>query len=450
MNKKQDLVKNAIIPTDAYPYNIPDTWIWCFSGSIADIVSGGTPKTSFDEYFTTKDEGIPWVTPADLSNYEDIYIVKGERSITKLGLSKSSAKLMPANTVLFSSRAPIGYVAIAKNEITTNQGFKNFVLPSKVSPEYLYYFLKHNKKSVEQMATGTTFKEVSAKTIKKLPIPIPPFQEQIRIVNKLKMSLNIIGEAKNKIIQAKALIKKRHEALINQTFNSSNFNEWDYKELDEVAEIISGYAFKKQDFIETNGIKSVKITNVGVREFINNQTQNLPEEFNIKYSSYVVEENNILIALTRPYIKNGLKVCFYPLKEKSLLNQRVAAIKIKDNFLLKYIYYFLTSKEVLEYVKSFSKASSQPNLSIKSLKSLSIPIPPYEKLVEKVKKIEGESIVEKQILEKLEEAENHIEKMHESLLRKAFRGELVEQRVEEGTGLDLFEEIIEEKLSVKF
>lgn len=146
---------------------------------VATIVGGGTPSSSKSEYF--ENGNIPWITPKDLSGYNKRYISKGERNITELGLKNSSAKLLPKNTVLLTSRAPIGYVAIASNEISTNQGFKSLVLNDGHIPEFFYYLLKNNVHILESRATGSTFKEISGQILKdtELSIPTPDIQQKI-------------------------------------------------------------------------------------------------------------------------------------------------------------------------------------------------------------------------------------------------------------------------------
>ncbi|WP_282192951.1 restriction endonuclease subunit S [Romboutsia ilealis] len=148
---------------------------------IGDIVGGGTPSTKNENYYGDE---ISWITPKDLSGYTSKYISKGERSITKLGLEKSSAKLLPKGTVLFSSRAPIGYVAIAENELTTNQGFKSIICNPKIANnEFIYYRMKLAKYELESIAGGSTFKEVSGKVMKEFKISLPPLGEQEKIAN---------------------------------------------------------------------------------------------------------------------------------------------------------------------------------------------------------------------------------------------------------------------------
>ncbi|NLJ89504.1 MAG: restriction endonuclease subunit S, partial [Clostridiales bacterium] len=188
----------AEITEEEKPFELPEGWEWVRLGEVGQIVGGGTPKTSVKEYW----EGgtIPWLTPADLSNYKDKYISTGKRSITPLGLKESSAQLMPKGTVLFSSRAPIGYTVIAKNEISTNQGFKSCVPLIIEMNEYLYYYLIYSAKIINENASGTTFKEVSGAEVSNLILPLPPLTEQKRIVEKVDMIMNMLDELEKTII----------------------------------------------------------------------------------------------------------------------------------------------------------------------------------------------------------------------------------------------------------
>ena len=143
-------------------------------GTISDlgmVVGGGTPSKSKPEYYTTN--GVAWITPKDLSINKSKFISHGANDITELGLKNSSARVMPEGTVLFSSRAPIGYIAIASGEVTTNQGFKSVVPKPKIGTAFVYYFLKHNLSIIESMASGSTFKEVSGSTMRNIHVAIP-------------------------------------------------------------------------------------------------------------------------------------------------------------------------------------------------------------------------------------------------------------------------------------
>lgn len=143
-------------------------------GTIADlgtVVGGGTPSKAKPEYYT--DDGIAWITPKDLSIDKSKFIAHGENDISELGYRNSSATMMPAGTVLFSSRAPIGYIAIASNEVTTNQGFKSVVPHPEIGTPLVYYFLIHNLPLIESKASGSTFKEVSGSVMKSVEAVIP-------------------------------------------------------------------------------------------------------------------------------------------------------------------------------------------------------------------------------------------------------------------------------------
>lgn len=143
-------------------------------GTISDlgtVVGGSTPSKSKPEYYTK--DGIAWITPKDLSINKAKFISHGENDITELGLKNSSASVMPEGTVLFSSRAPIGYIAITSGKVTTNQGFKSVVPKPEIGTAFVYYFLKYNLPIIEGMASGSTFKEVSGSTMKNVPAVIP-------------------------------------------------------------------------------------------------------------------------------------------------------------------------------------------------------------------------------------------------------------------------------------
>ena len=172
------------------PFKIPDSWEWCRLNSLGEIVGGGTPKTKVEEYW--KDGTIPWLTPADMKHVKGKYVDYGARNITTIGLEKSSAKLVPKNSIIYSSRAPIGYIAIAKNEICTNQGFKSLVPYDERIIDYIYYCLIALTRDIQSRASGTTFKEISGTKFGETFIPLPPLNEQKRIIKKIDGLIQLI------------------------------------------------------------------------------------------------------------------------------------------------------------------------------------------------------------------------------------------------------------------
>ena len=182
----------------------------------AEVVCGGTPSTSKSEYW---DGNISWITPKDLSNYNSVYISKGSRNISELGLNNSSAKLLPKNTILLTTRAPIGYIAIAKNELSTNQGFKSLIMKNGNIPEFFYYLLKHNIDRIKNLGNGTTFMEVNSTSLKNLELFIPPLEEQKKIASILS-SLDDKIEINNRMNK---ILEETAQTIFKEWFINFNF-----------------------------------------------------------------------------------------------------------------------------------------------------------------------------------------------------------------------------------
>ena len=200
--EKNQLIKNkknkkekALPPigNGEIPFEIPDSWKWIRLAKIGEIIGGGTPKTTESAYWNNG--SIPWITPADMNGC-GMFIGKGKKSITKEGLANSSAQLIPKDSIVISSRAPIGYISIAKNELSTSQGCKTFsaYIKTKVLSKYIYFVIIYSTSDLIKRATGTTFKEISAKGVGKTIIPLPPVEEQQRIVEKLEQLLPLCKE----------------------------------------------------------------------------------------------------------------------------------------------------------------------------------------------------------------------------------------------------------------
>ena len=151
--------------------NANPMWQISTISDLGTVVGGSTPSKTKPKYYTNN--GIAWITPKDLSINKSKFISHGENDITELGLKNSSATVMPKGTVLFSSRAPIGYIAIASNEVTTNQGFKSVIPYSEIGTAFVYFFLKHSLPVIESAASGSTFKEISGSAMKNIPAIIP-------------------------------------------------------------------------------------------------------------------------------------------------------------------------------------------------------------------------------------------------------------------------------------
>ncbi|MGG7666902.1 restriction endonuclease subunit S [Dyadobacter sp. BHUBP1] len=219
------------------PYDIPETWVWTTLDNIGLIVGGGTPATDEPAFWGGR---IPWITPADLSSHAGKLVFGGARTITEEGLNNSSAIVLPPQAVLFSSRAPIGYVAIAGMELATNQGFKSIVPLQEMSSDYVYFYLKFAKDEAIKRASGTTFLEISGAAFAKIPIPLPSYGEQRRIVAKLEELLSEINSSEQYLRQATKQLSIFREAILEQAFTGELTKEYrESQGLNSTAEVLS-------------------------------------------------------------------------------------------------------------------------------------------------------------------------------------------------------------------
>ena len=233
---------------------------------IGEIVGGATPSTKISEYY---DGDIPWISPKDLSNFEGKYISCGSKNITELGFNSCSCKILPKGSVLFSSRAPIGYIAIAKNSLCTNQGFKS-VIPNRsiIDSEFLYYTLVFNKEYIKNQGSGTTFMEVSGKTMGNIEVSIPVNLSDQRKIAGILSALDAKIENNNKInanleAQAEALFKSwfvDFTPFKDQPFVDSELGPipqgWKVGKLGDIGEIVGGStpSKSKPEYYTTHGI----------------------------------------------------------------------------------------------------------------------------------------------------------------------------------------------------
>lgn len=342
---------------------------------IGSVVGGATPSTTVDAYYNGD---IPWLTPKDLSDFHERYIERGERNITKSGLNSCSAQLLPAGSVLFSSRAPIGYVAIAKNPIATNQGFKSIIPnPEKVDSLFLYYLLRYNKDNIEAMGSGTTFKEVSGATMKNIEVYLPEdLDEQRRIAGILgslddKIELNRRINA-NLEAQAQALFRSwfvDFEPFRDGPFVDSELGKipqgWKVGDIYTYMDVIYGAPYKSALF-NTNkkGYPLIRI-----RDLKTYSPQFYTEE--ILPNTEYVDFGDIVAGMDAefvPYIWKG---------EKGLLNQRVCKFIPKYDYVSKYYILSLIRPE-LEFVQSYKVGTTVSHLGKSDIDKFKVITPPAE------------------------------------------------------------------------
>lgn len=346
-------------------------------GEVAEIVSGGTPDTNNFEFWGGN---IGWITPFDLSNYNYRYICNGTRNITDSGLANSSAKLLPSNTILFSSRAPIGYIAIAKNPLTTNQGFKNLICKN-INYLFLYYYLKYNVNYLKLYATGATFPELSATTIKKIKINIPDLVTQEKIADILSTYDDLI-ENNNRRIE---ILEQMAQEIYKEWFVRFRFpghekvkfinglpEGWEVKKIGDIASIKSGYAFKSSWWQE-EGIPVIKIKDIQNNGIDTNNFAYVSEIHMEKAKQFIAEPGDIVIALTGATIG---KIGLIPFYHKPLLiNQRVGKFFCGEKPILNngYLYILLQQNWIKDLIFMISSSSAaQPNISPNDIEEIKI------------------------------------------------------------------------------
>ncbi|WP_235787831.1 restriction endonuclease subunit S [Streptococcus sanguinis] len=321
---------------------------------LGTIVGGGTPSTKKEEYYGGD---IPWITPKDLANFGERYIEHGSRNITLAGLENSSAKILPVGSILFSSRAPIGYIAIASNNVSTNQGFKSIIPNSDVDSLFLYYLLKFNKDKIENMGSGTTFKEVSASIMKSIEVFIPT-----EIVEQRKISA-ILGAIDDKIENNKKI--NHHLAAISKNYLKI-FHSNNSIKLGDLFELKSGYAFKSKDWVD-EGKPVIKIKDIdGITIDITNLNYVKNKSQLAKASNFEVFGKEIVMALTGA--TTG-KIGVIPKNFKGYVNQRVGLFYAKTELSYAVLWSILQQQNIITDLIELSSGSAQANLSPSSVNS---------------------------------------------------------------------------------
>ena len=222
---------------------------------IGEIVGGSTPSTKNSENY---DGNIAWITPKDLANYNKIFIESGERSITEKGFNSCSAKILPKNSILFTSRAPIGYVAITKKELCTNQGFKSIIPNDKIYYLFLYYLLKYNKDYIASFGSGTTFKEISGKVMKSIEIVIP---DRLEIQKKIAYILFNIDKKIELNNQINHNLHKLIKNIYSNTFINNAKTDWKKERLGNYLRVERGISYKGK-YLAESGTPMINLGNV--------------------------------------------------------------------------------------------------------------------------------------------------------------------------------------------
>jgi type I restriction enzyme S subunit len=351
----------------------------CYKVSeFAEVIGGGTPKTGVAEYWNGD---IPWITPKDLSSHKARYIAKGERNISQEGLKNSGAQTVPPNTVLLTSRAPVGYLAIAKNELTTNQGFRSLVARKGFSPEFVYYLLLNNIDYLKQHASGSTFQELSGGTLKNLEFQIPDYATQLEIAKILgdldaKIELN---QQMNKTLEAMA------QALFKRWFVDFKFpGHEEVRFVDGLPEGWRSSEFGEIVFCVRNQVQPGE--HLSNRNYVPIECMPMNQVCLSEHKSYAeaqsslitFEKGDILFGAMRAYFH---RVNYAPFA--GITRTTVFVLRPKREHGLSYALCLMNLNESVEYANAHSRGSTMPYaVWDNSLEKMPVVLPPDDILIE--------------------------------------------------------------------
>jgi type I restriction enzyme S subunit len=388
-------------------------------GEVSDILNGGTPKTNIAEYW---DGDIHWITPADLGKLTKPTVDDTPRKITRIGLEKSSAKLFPENSVILSTRAPIGHLAINEVPMSTNQGCRGIVPSQKLATWFLYYFLKKNVELLDSLGTGATFKELSTKALAGVKIPLPPLPEQQRIVSILDECFAAIDKAKANAEQNLKNAKALFESYLQGVFENKG-EGWEERKVNEIGNAQTGTTPKTiekenyGDFIPFIKPADVDFLGIGVIRYDNEGLS----EIGLKKGRKIESGSILMVCIGATIGKVGFA------EREVSCNQQINSLTVKKAFEPKFIYYAMTSKEFQEKVLLEGKGAQAtlPIINKSKWENLTISFPKSKETQQTIVRQLDALRAETQKLEAVYEKKiADLEELKKSILQKAFAGEL--------------------------
>ncbi|MDD5567615.1 MAG: restriction endonuclease subunit S [Candidatus Omnitrophica bacterium] len=410
---------------------------------IGTIYSGGTPRTSVTKYW---DGNIVWVTPKDLSEVTSVSIIDSTRKLTKLGLKESSAQLIPAGSVVLSSRAPIGYVAIVDVDFATNQGCKSIKPVASIYNRYVYYYLKSQTKELNQRGSGTTFLELSKAAFSNFEIPICPLLEQKRIVAKIESLFSRLDSAKDSLERVRQEIKRYRQSVLKSAFEGklTGSVKFEIKKICDVGEVITGNtpSKRRKDYYggDVNFFKPTDL-NAGILMYGSRE----------KLSKLGLEEGrfakagSVLVTCIGATIG---KTAF--MNEDGAFNQQINAVIPQKEISGKYLYYFFISKGFQDALIEGASSTTMPIINKTRFENLIVSICDLKQQIKIVESIESRFERSKTLEEAVEQGITKIEQLKQSILKKAFEGKLVEPDPNDEPVELLLERIQKEKNKINF
>ena len=362
---------------------------------VAEITGGGTPPRAEASYFGG---GICWATPTDVTALQDLYIQETKETLTPAGLAGSSARLLPAGAVLLTSRATIGFTAVSKVPISTNQGFVNFVCGPRLQPEYLAYWLRAKKPTLERLANGATFKEISRGTVRKLEINVPDRTEQARVVDLLTRAENIVRMRREAEQKAKEIIP----ALFLDMFGDPARNQkgWVLARLSECTYFQEGPGILAKDFRDS-GVPLLRLAGLRSGRANLDGCNFLDEEMvRKKWSHFRVSRGDLLVSTSATF---GLPAVVGPDAEGAIPYTGIIKFRpLDDRVEPTYLRAYLGSRWFLEQAKAQAAGAVIKHFGPTHLRNMLMPLPPKALQEELARKfLASEALVRKSLDTKL-------------------------------------------------
>lgn len=341
--------------------NIPEGWEIKALGDVCHIINGSTPSTSK----TTLWNGtINWYTPNDLK-YHKINLVESERKISYDGLISIGSRVVPAHSIILSTRAPIGYLGITNTEASFNQGCKGLIPKSDISEKFLYYFLLSNKKSLNGLGSGSTFLELSTSSLSSFLMATPPLKEQQKIAGILE-AVDVEIEKTKAVIKATEKLKKGlMQELFTRGIGHSKFKQTELGEIPESWEVVS---FKDVLSFTTGKLNSNAAVENGSYPFFTCSQETF------QTNTFAFDQEALLLAGNNAAGKYSVK----HFKGKFDAYQRTYVISVLDESQLNYLFFKEVLQEKLKELKNSSFGSTTKFLTLKLLESLKMKLPPID------------------------------------------------------------------------
>ena len=343
-------------------------------GDICEIVSGSTPKTGVSEYW---DGDKKWITPAEITD-ESYIITDSVRKLTELGVTKTGLSSFPKGTVILSSRAPIGKVAIAGCEMYCNQGFKNLICSQKIYNRYLYWFLKGNTEYLNSLGRGATFKEISKQIVASIEINVPDMEQQIQAAENLERVSSIIRLRKKELQKLDDLVKARFVELFGDMF--LNFEEWNETPLESLADIVSGIT-KGRKVSEKHLIKVPYMAVSNVKEgYIDWTTVKTIEATEQEINQYRLLPDDVLMTEGGDPDKLGRGAIIKTPLENCIHQNHIFRVRLDETHILPvYFAEYLQHQRAKRYFLGCAKQTTGiASINMRQLKALPVLIPPLD------------------------------------------------------------------------